>query len=112
MEGGALLKLRDRWFLVCNGGVLAIEKDEFTDVFDYFSAGSTLDARLYHADSAGYHAALAIDRVTVVIGPRRIPLAQILHEILRVARLVVSLNSGYLLNHSTDSIHGPLPGSE
>jgi hypothetical protein len=83
----ALLKLRDRWFLVCDGGVLGIEKDGFKNVYSYSSAGTTLDGLPYHGDSAGGCAALALDRVTVIIGPRRIPLVQILSGILYVARL-------------------------
>jgi hypothetical protein len=93
-RAAALLELRGRWFLVCDNAVFAVEKDGFREVFSYFSGGSALDGEPYHGDSVRHHAALALDGVTVVIGPRRIPLAQILHGILRVARLVVSLNWG------------------
>jgi hypothetical protein len=91
-RAAALLRLRDRWFLVCDGGILGIEKDGLKDVHSYVSAGMTLDGLPYHGDSAGGCAALALDRVTVVIGPRRIPLAQILYGILRVARLFVPMS--------------------
>lgn len=91
-RAATLMKLGDRWLLVCDGGVLAIEKDGFTDVFAYVSAGTTLDGLPYHGDSAGANAALALDRTTVVIGPRRIPLARVFHGILRVARFVIPMN--------------------
>jgi hypothetical protein len=91
-RAATLLKLRDGWLLMCDGGVLGIEKDGFKDVYSFVSAGMTLDGLPYHGDSSGGCAALALDRVTVVIGPPRLPLAQILYGMLRVARVFLPMS--------------------